>query len=231
MRARIDESRATEIGEAIRRLRAAFGLTQVKLSSALNVAQSAVAHWENGDRDPPWEVIIVLAEMAPEQDRQWWRDQASTASGVSLAKIRDPRQDDSVKIVPLMKNSPQGNLLSVSPADIEMDLPLPTAWFSAGGTFRAVRIEGPIWVPFAGKESIAVIDVGQSKPSRLVDCVVAVRAPDGVKMRWLRRFAGSYCLQALEDLSQAPVEVRREGENSVLGRVVKWIGDAPEPER
>lgn len=50
------------IGERIRTLRTARGVSQVQLAQALHVSKQAVSNWENNNILPSVEMLVVLAD-------------------------------------------------------------------------------------------------------------------------------------------------------------------------
>ena len=74
------------IAEAISSLRESRGKTQAILSKELGVTRSRLAQWERDTYKPPAKVLLMLSEMAPESEKQWWRDQASARVGFDLER-------------------------------------------------------------------------------------------------------------------------------------------------
>jgi transcriptional regulator with XRE-family HTH domain len=47
----------------LRELREAAGVSQAELGRSLGISQQAVGHWEAGNRVPPLDVLVRLAEV------------------------------------------------------------------------------------------------------------------------------------------------------------------------
>lgn len=56
-------SRKDEIGERIKTMRLARGMSQGDLASAVNCRQSTIAMWEGGQRQPDLDMIDFLADV------------------------------------------------------------------------------------------------------------------------------------------------------------------------
>lgn len=67
---------SSTIGETIRALRMARGMTQAQFAGVFGVGQTAVSAWEVGDIIPPADVYIRLAGLAPYPDNLWFLEQA-----------------------------------------------------------------------------------------------------------------------------------------------------------
>lgn len=52
----------SKLQEQLKELRTQAGLSQKKMADILNVSQVAIAHWENGSREPSIEMIINIAK-------------------------------------------------------------------------------------------------------------------------------------------------------------------------
>ena len=103
---------------------------------------------------------------------------------------------------------------------------MPSDWFPEGGTIRAVRINGLSISPIVGGSYIALIDISYRDADRLVGCMVAIQSPDGIEVRGLRKDGATYMLVPLRDDPDHPIRVlRHHGENSIIGKVVRWIGE------
>jgi transcriptional regulator with XRE-family HTH domain len=72
------------IAQAIVSLRESLNKTQSVISKELGVTQSRLAQWERDTYKPPPKILLMLAEMAPESKKQWWRDQASARADIDL---------------------------------------------------------------------------------------------------------------------------------------------------
>lgn len=233
------ENSAEAIGQRVRSLRKSLGLKQPQFSKLVStqlfpVSQSLVSRWESGERIPPAPALSRMAKLAPDQEQQWWRDRAAMVAGIDqpsesnvTSQSKQRISSASGLIIPVINPKRLGDLGPVSAANVELEMRLPSSWFPMGGEIRAVRLrESPISPVVAG-EYLAILDVSRRDPDRLVDCVVATRTPDGIAARWLRKDADVYFLQSVNDLSAPPRVLRHDGEDSIVGQILKWIGDAP----
>ena len=77
-----------------------------------------------------------------------------------------------------------------------------------------------------------LVDVAQRKADELVGYMVAAREDDGVTIKWLRKDGDVYFLVPQHTSERHPIRViRDEGTWSIVGKVVKIIGDPPQPKR
>src|SRR4051794_24532555 len=49
-----------QFGQRLRELREQVGLTQKGLAEKAGLSQKAVSHWEQGDREPSWSMVLSL---------------------------------------------------------------------------------------------------------------------------------------------------------------------------
>lgn len=54
------------VGEAVRQIRSAGGMTQVQMAAAVGVSQASVARWESGERTPDGRGVAGLCRLAPD---------------------------------------------------------------------------------------------------------------------------------------------------------------------
>jgi transcriptional regulator with XRE-family HTH domain len=219
-----------ELGEKLRALRRGRGLTQPELARILGLRhQSAVSRWERGDDRPPIWAILKIAEMVPEAERQWWQDQARARAAAPEGNLLEETSallpiEERCRAIRFIANSNSGDKGQMS--GTAQALTLPSEWFASGGTFRALKVD-PISEEIQG-ECIALVDVSNRDAKSLVDCVVAARTARGIEPRWLRATGDdSFVLQGL--VGGTVRTLQYDGEDSIVGRVVKWIGDAPAP--
>lgn len=185
---------------------------------------------------PPASAFVKMSELAEEGERQWWRDRAAMQAGLTESpesnvvpqkgSIVSPAPD---RNIPVISPTKVGDLGSVNPQDVEESLRLPANWFSMGGVIRAVRVHDNPISPVISGDYLAILDVSRRDPDRLTDCIVATRTVEGIAARWLRRDGNVYFLEPLRE-GTAPLRVlKHDGEDSIVGQVLKWIGDAPAP--
>lgn len=221
-------------GARMRILRKSRGLTQVDLAELLGVAQSQVTKWEKHGSPMPSGIMVKLSELVPDgPERQWWRDQAARRAGFAediegKPSIGFPLSSvTSTRIIPLVTNPLKvGVLGQMDIAEIKENLQLPSHWFSDGGVIRAVEINIPLSPLIAG-EHIALIDISRRDPDRLVGCVVATRTVTGIEVRLLEKDRETYLLLPLYEGAGRARVLKQDGEDSIVGQVLKWIADAP----
>lgn len=230
MRVQVEPEVRLPLGDNIYQLRKARGLTQTQLAEILGVRQSAVARWETSKDKPLPQTLLKLSELVGEKERQWWRDQAADLAGFGESTVSPLPEVSLSRTIPLIKtHSMVGSLGAVNPLDVELNLSLPAEWFPESGSIRAARINGNSISPLVEGTYIAVIDISRRDADRLVGCMVAIQTTKGIDARWLRRDGATYLLVPLRESSDNPIRVlRHRGENSIVGQVVKWIGDAPQ---
>jgi len=51
-----------EFGAKLRAFREAAGISQIKLAAAVGVGRMTYIRYENGDTEPPWSVVVLLAD-------------------------------------------------------------------------------------------------------------------------------------------------------------------------
>lgn len=136
--------------------------------------------------------------------------------------------NDSSFTIHLLKNAEKlGDSDAARAANVELALKLPSSWFPAEADIQAVRFASP-QPGFIAGDLIALVDVSRRDKDRLVGCVVVVRSPNGPEPMKLRKDAGTYLLVPLIEDADHPVRVLKQGGHwSIIGKVLKWIGDAP----
>ena len=82
--------------------------------------------------------------------------------------------------------------------------------------------------PMLEEGYIALIDVAQKTAGKLIGRMVAAREEDGITIKWLRREGDLYLL--VPQNARHPIRViKPDGDFSIVGKVVKWIGEPPNP--
>ncbi|HEX5234145.1 MAG TPA: helix-turn-helix transcriptional regulator [Silvibacterium sp.] len=226
MREQVTGAVRLPLGDRIWELRKTRGLTQTQLAEILGVRQSAVARWETSKDRPLPQTLIKISELVNEEERQWWRDLAAESAGFGEAGGSTLPEVSFSRTIPLIKtHNKVGILGSVDPLDVEVNLTLPAEWFPESGSIRAVRINANSISPLVDGAYIAVIDISRRDADRLVGCMVAIQTTVGIDVRWLRKDGSTYLLVPLRESTDHPIRVmRHRGENSIVGQVVKWIG-------
>jgi transcriptional regulator with XRE-family HTH domain len=205
------------LASRIKELRKSLRADQKGFAALVGVSQAIVSQWETGKYVPARVAILRMSDIAPTEERQWWRDQAADLTG---SEVQTKGSNWSVTIdyrvttIPLLKDASMlSSLGSVHSADIEQNLSLPAV------------------SPLAEGEIIVLVDISRRDPDRMVDRIVAIQTGEGVRLSRLRKLDSTYILNPLKDGSnQSPRILKLHGENSIVGQVVKWICDAePQP--
>jgi transcriptional regulator with XRE-family HTH domain len=223
----INSSSGATLAGKIYALRKGLRLKQAELAAICGVDQSAVSQWEserpNRVSVPSAKILVKLSELAPESERQWWRDQAAEQVGIGLQDIDvmgTYMANNLLRTIPLFKKDKGGDVVGSYPSsDVERHLHFPAEWFPEGGNIRALRVLGE-----GAPEMIAMVDLSRRDADRLVAHMVAVQTPSGLEVRWLSKQDGAYILLPFQP-GQALRMLRPHGENSIVG-LVRWIGDA-----
>lgn len=219
----------------IRELLDARKIRQADLADICAVSRVQVSRWIHEYDLPSASALLAISEIVSHEERQWWRDQAAiqagTMKGKQVASAGNWEANtsallpvaESIRTIHFITNS------NNSGADVEECLDLPRQWFLRDhGEFRALRVQGRAICDAIEGEAIAVIDVSHRDPKSLVDCVVVARGVEGPVVNWLREDQGHFMLQPLRS---GPLKfvTFEDGDGSIIGRVVKWIGEAPCP--
>jgi DNA-binding XRE family transcriptional regulator len=108
-----------ELALKFQALRKSLKRTQIELSKDLSVKQSSIAQWENNTYKPPAQILLKLAEMAPESERQWWKDKATERAvkraGINWQELNTPGAEappSQMRRIPLIKKDSGGRALN-----------------------------------------------------------------------------------------------------------------------
>ena len=143
-----------------------------------------------------------------------------------------PAHSDTRSIPLLHDSAAAGTPRVIDEEEIEQLISMPRSWLPKGGTLYAIRISGDSMSPAVCDGFICIIDVQQRDPKKLVERMVAARDTDGVTIKWLRSDGDQYLLVPNNVSPRYPVRImREEGDFSVVGRVVKWIGEPQQPRK
>lgn len=225
----INNSKGESLAHKIKDLRKSKGLTQPDLAALCGVSQASVSQWEseNDKRNsiPTSKSLLKLSELAPESERQFWRDLAAEQVGFDL-EASDisglPSFSQKLRLVPLLKEGSKVDALGVlSPNDIERELHFPEQWFPGGGVIRALHVQGK------GMEKlIALVDISRKDPGQLIGSLVATRTTTGIEVHWLGRNKNALVLLPFHP-NQPVILLQESGEDSLVGFVCCTVGDGP----
>lgn len=248
----VEKKRAEDIGSRIKALRTKLRMNQSQFGLALGLDQGTVSKWEKGKNRPTPDAFVRIAKLAEDpSDKMFFLDQAgvpdayflgnplpseillATAEVVAQALPKGSSKTlpihSPVRKIPLLKNPKKlGTKDALEAVNIDDSLPLPAGWFPQESAIHAVKFSN-LNSPFTEGEIIGLIDVHWRDPDRLIGQVVAVRTDQGIEPMKLRKDGGAYLLLPLRPNAEARL-LRPSGEGSIVGRLVKWIADAPGPE-
>lgn len=225
-RLRVEAELRPQIADGIRAARKSLGLTQASLAEALGSSQGAITRWEREIDSPPVAVFNILAKLVPDEQRDFWLQLSGDA-------YRDLDMNDLRSIPVLHDAAAAGTPRVVDENEIDFNLLFPPKLLPSGGKLVGVRVSGDSMSPILEDGYIALLDVSQRQPSKLVGKMVAARQGDGITLKWLRRQKGDIYLLVPQNTSQRhDIEfVSQEGDWSIVGEVVKWIGQPHLPKR
>lgn len=226
---RMDVNRKTHIhvnvpdkrafGRSFRVARLETGMTQTELGQIFEVSQDIVSRWENGATAVP---VIAVRELAnrvcPDSRRALLR-----AAGLPEFPEDALRVKSETRKIPLLSDS---NELGAPNERMERYLSLPSEWLPDDANVKATRFASDI-SPLFGEELIALVDTRYKDPDRLLGCIVAVRTPSGPQPMILKKDGGTYFFISLRDDDRSVRLLQSDGDWSIVGKVLKWIGDAP----
>jgi transcriptional regulator with XRE-family HTH domain len=236
------------IAAKIRALRESLGMTQTAFASAVGVRPNSVSQWESGKNKPNPDMLVRLSALADGIDKLFFLGHAGIpdayfeggamiseildASTKIVAKslsgsthtfggVFDPEGGDRI---PLLK---QPHQLGEPNAAMDYSLPLPSQWLPRESTVQAVRLTEKI-SPFMEGELIALVDTSRRDPDRLTGCIVMVKTQTGVEPMTLRKESNTYILVPLHESQSNPVRLfHAGGDCHILGRVIRWVAEAP----
>jgi transcriptional regulator with XRE-family HTH domain len=240
------------VASRIEEVRTSLGMNQTIFAEKLGTRPSSVSKWEAGKNKPSPDVFVKIARLADGDQKLFFLEEAGVpleyfegapmlseiqeaATKVVAGSLRSGSttleeypMTDTPYTIHLLKNPKKlGDPDDVLASNVEIAFNLPAQWFPKDSAVRAIRFEGEI-SPFISGELIALVDVSRKDPDRLLGCVVAVRTTNGVEPMKLRKDGHTWFLVPLREDAEHPVRVlRHDGAWSIVGKVLKWIGDAP----
>lgn len=223
-RLRVTADLRPQIADGLRAARKALGLTQTALAEALGSSQGAVTRWERKIDSPPISAFLVLAELVPEEQRAFWIELAGGSPSEEEAVTSHLRS------IPVLRDAAAaGTPRIIEEKEIDYTLLFPPHLLPAGGKLVGIKVYGDSMAPILETGYVALIDIAQRQATKLVDKMVAVREGDGVTLKWLRKQEDLYLLVPQNTSPRHPVRIMKaEGDWSIIGEVVKWIG-TPRP--
>jgi SOS-response transcriptional repressor LexA len=134
--------------------------------------------------------------------------------------------------VPVLRDAAAaGTPRAIDEGEIEYTLTFPPSLLPRGGKLFGVKIEGDSMSPFLETGYVVLIDVASRSPERLAGRMVAAREGDGLTIKWLRKQGdGVYLLVPQNTSLRHQIHIMHaDGDWSIVGEVVKWIGEPPPP--
>jgi SOS-response transcriptional repressor LexA len=219
-RLRVTADLRPEIAEGLRAVRRSLGLTQIELAQLLGSSQGAITRWERAIDTPPVPVFLLLAELAPEDQRAFWIE---LSGGRSLER---ETVTGNVRSIPLLKHAAAaGTPRAVEEDEIERVIALPKDWLPRGGSLVAVKVKGDSMSPILETGYIVVVDITRRDPKALVGSMVIAREDNEVTIKWLRSDQDVYMLVPHHTTQRHPVRVYPKGKGlHIVGEVVNWTG-------
>lgn len=220
------------LGARIRAIRTAKGLNQTDFARLFSVTQVAVSNWEKGVDRPGAKALMELAKLTADPDLRDYFVRESGFTELFMNFGRSERKESTeseIRQIPLLKDSvAAGTPRATNEKEIAQMLAFPRAWFRSPGELYALRVAGDSMSPVIGDGYIVIVDVSKRDPKKLVEHMVAAREGDGVTIKWLRRDGDTYLLVPQHVTPRHPVRIMRaEGNFSIVGEVIKWIGEPP----
>jgi SOS-response transcriptional repressor LexA len=221
----------------IKALRKRLQIDQTVMAEHLGVTQATVSGWENGEYPPSPMALMALGRM-DFNNAAWWFEQAGSRfleryrMGEAYRKVQEDRRassDESTVWVPLMHDAVAAGLgRAIADHEIDRLIPFVRDLMPRGGKLRALRVAGESMAPIIQTGYIVVVDAQQQDAKRLVGKMVAAREGDDVTIKWLRKDGDLYLLIPQHTSPAYPVRIMRpDGDFSVIGEVVKWVGYPP----
>lgn len=188
----------------------------------------AISNWETGKDQPNHKALAKLAALTADADAKevllkeigigGFLSKTATVISAPVREIRLLR--DAVAA---------GTPRAVDEKETEQLLAFPKSWFTPGGELYALHVSGDSMAPIVNDGYIVIVNTGQRDPKKLIERMVAAREGDGITIKWLRRDGDLYLLVPQHVSTRHPVRVMRpEGDFSIVGAVVKWIGEPPQ---
>lgn len=240
------------LGVRIRQIRRAKGLTQNEFGKLFSISGVAISRWESDQDKPSPRSLLLLAELTTDLELKELllkeaglrpiKAEIHTETGIKpvmagirieAADVQESRLPEPVRHIPLLRDPvAAGTPRATNEKEIEQILTLPRSWFPRGGELYALRISGDSMSPILNDGYVVIIDTAQRDPARVINRMVAAREDEGITIKWLRSQDEVMMLVPQHVSLRHPVRVlRAEGNFSIVGVVVKWIGEPPPPRR
>jgi transcriptional regulator with XRE-family HTH domain len=220
--------------------------TQLEFARLFDVSQVTISRWESGTDEPTTSTFARLASFCDEPHRSYFLKLSglqslfprSAKKGVSVSPVPSVLRNRHIDLedgrkVPLLRDAAYlGTPSAEDDFFREKLLYLPAYWFDDSGTLYAFDALGDSMAPIISDGNIVIVDTSQRDPASLLDKMVVTREYVGnarwSTVKWLRQSNGGYLLLPERVSREHPVQVMQsEGDYSLLGAVVSWIGGPP----
>jgi SOS-response transcriptional repressor LexA len=229
---RVENPVISDLAARLRETRLAKGLTQKQLAASIGVTASAVTQWEKGLAKPQPMAMVAIGNFFGGDEGKWWMENAGRTKEMIEATIERymmiAAASDAVQVPLISGRVAAGTPRVVDEKHIEEKLCLPANWVRPSQRVIAVRVAGDSMSPIIEEGYIALIDIAQRDPRRLIGTMVAAREGDGVTIKWLRKEGEYFQLVPQNTSLRHPVRVlTAESDFGIVGRVIRWIGEPP----
>jgi transcriptional regulator with XRE-family HTH domain len=207
------------IAAKIRALRESLGMTQTAFASAVGVRPNSVSQWESGKNKPNPDMLVRLSALADGIDKLFFLGHAGIPDayfegGAMISEILDA----STKIVAKSLSGSTHTFGGVFDPEGGDRIPLLKQPHQLGEPNAAMDYSLPLpsqWLP-------------RESTDRLTGCIVMVKTQTGVEPMTLRKESNTYILVPLHESQSNPVRLfHAGGDCHILGRVIRWVAEAP----
>jgi len=229
---RLISAELASLGARIRAVRQAKGLNQKSFAAIFRVTQGSISNWEKGvDRPSPKALAKLAAMTSNEELRDFFEAESGMKALTEMRELQEGGLENTIGVRLLKDPVAAGTPRAMDEKELEDMLLLPRKWFPHPGEIYAVRVCGDSMSPTIENGYIVFIDTARRDPKLLVEKMVAAREGAGVTIKWLRRDGSTFMLVPQHTSTKYPVRImRRDGDFSIVGEVVRWIG-CPQPVR
>jgi SOS-response transcriptional repressor LexA len=220
-----------EYANRLKDLRRRLGWTQSELAKICTVHQVQISRWEAGLDVPSSQALLAIGRAAGDPEKAWWWGQAGLSQN-ELAN-QGPNEPD-IRRIPLLKDAAAaGTARAVNEKEIDRYISLPEDWIGRRSSITAIKVVGDSMAPILDEGYIVLVDTSDRDPKKLVNQMVAARDDEGVTIKWLRKQKDLFLLVPQHTSVRHQVRVITPGSDSVsiVGKVVKWIGEPPPPRK
>ena len=219
-----------------------MGCDQSEFAELLGVSQAIISQWEKARYLPSNMAIMAIGNLDA-HGREWWYKRA----GQLNSQIETLRNDlhafqrshssdiappDALRISLYHDPVSCGPGREISPHEIDEEIWTPRAWFPSGAKMAAFHATGDSMSPMIEPGYTVFVDRGQRNPRQLVGWMVLAGDGSDVALKWLRQDGKEYVLVPQHVSLSNPVKILLE-ENvaSIWGKVIRWLGEPPKPQK